>query len=77
MAVRDVLRYSGPRQGGSDDSDGATGENAEQAQASRTRWASRDLLIAAPLLAIETTVAAWKTLEGQRAYLGALLCRFT
>ena len=27
---RNVLRHSGTRQGGSDDSDGATGENAEQ-----------------------------------------------
>jgi hypothetical protein len=40
---------------------------------SRTGWASRDLLIAAPLLAIETTVAAWKTMRDERAYLGALL----
>jgi hypothetical protein len=42
-------------------------------EASRTRSASRDLLIAAPLLAIETTVAARETMRGERVYLGALL----
>jgi hypothetical protein len=67
-----VLRYSGPRQGGGDDSDGATGENAEQRSEPHAVGVQRSSHRSSSV-GYRDNRSRMEDDEDERAYLGALL----